>query len=152
MRIEHSGTNVAQHYQILHRAVRLQVAHAEDNFTERGGSSDYNKQAFVDSWERAVFLIAEKKWTCYIILHRNWELENTKGCGLNLSGPVSGQLSVFGEQKSSLDLKEKGAFINLQRIITKQFVLCGITVQLMPELLKILLELTIIGVGIYSDR
>jgi len=55
--IEHSGTNIAQHNQILHSAVLLQVAHAEDNLREMGGSCEYNKQAVVDSRERVVFLL-----------------------------------------------------------------------------------------------
>jgi hypothetical protein len=55
--IEYNSTNIA-HYQILHSAVLLQVAHAEDNLTEMGGSCEYNKKAVADSRERVVFLLA----------------------------------------------------------------------------------------------
>jgi len=57
MRIEHSDKNIAaQHYQILHSAVRLHVAHAEESPTEMVGSCEYNNQAVADSREWVVFL------------------------------------------------------------------------------------------------
>jgi len=124
-RIEHNGTNIAQRYQIIHSAVCLQVAHAEGSLTEMGGSCEYNKQAVVDSRERVIFILVScmTVYQLLILTKVNWllyftqklGLGDTKGFGLNLSGPISGQLPVFGEQKYSLDSIKRGGFIGLQK-------------------------------------
>ena len=47
--------------------------------------------------------------------------------------------------------KNGNNLVTCKRTITKQPVFCGITLQLMPELVEIILQMTIIGVGIYME-
>ena len=123
--ILHKGTNIAQRYQILQSAVCLQVAHAEGSLTEMGGSCEYNKETVVDSRERVVFILVSCMTLYQLLILTNvyrllyftqkLGLGDTKGCGLNLSDPISGQLPVFGEQKYSLDSIKQGGLIDLQK-------------------------------------
>ena len=102
LRTEHSGTNISN-CQTVHIVARLQVADEEDSLSEIGGSCDCI-EPIADSREWVVFLLASwttgitslrgtKKRTRYNILHRTSDLKGTRQCGLNLSGPFSGQLS-----------------------------------------------------------
>ena len=127
----------------------------------RWAVTGYNKQAVVDSRERVVFILVSyvtgyqllmlKNWTGYIISQRNSDLEVTRGCGPYCRGQFQVNCPSL-ENRNILWVQQNGEhLLTCKRTVTKQSVLCGITLQLMPELLKILLEVTIIGVGTYTD-
>ena len=124
--IEHNGTNVAHHYQILYTAVCLKVPNAADSLTEIGGSYGYNKQAVSDSPQRVVFFLAS--WTTghqLIMLKISEEIltfcteprawKTQEGVDWICVALLRDSCPSFVEQKYSLDSIKRGAFVDLQR-------------------------------------